>query len=160
MGKFVEFFGPGVAELSIADRATIANMCPEYGATIGFFPVDDTSLLYLRQTGRDERTIGYIESYLRAVKLFRHDFRDEREDPIYTKTVQLDLSTITPSTSGPKRPHDRVAVSDMKVDFAQCLHNKIGFKGYAIAQDKLSTTVPFLFDDREYVLSHGSVVIA
>lgn len=160
MGKFVEFFGPGCTELSIADRATIANMCPEYGATIGFFPVDDKSLLYLRQTSRDERKIGYIESYLRAVKMFRKDFKDETEDPIYTKVIELDLSEITPSTSGPKRPHDRVPVSEMKLDFAQCLENKVGFKGYGIAQDKLTTTIPFIFDEKEYTLSHGSVVIA
>ncbi|KAI1290029.1 Cytoplasmic aconitate hydratase [Halotydeus destructor] len=160
VGKFVEFFGPGVAELSIADRATIANMSPEYGATVGFFPVDSKSLVYLRQTGRDERTIAFIEHYLRAAGMFRNDFSNEAEDPAFTKVFELDLSTIVPSVSGPKRPHDRVSVAEMKQDFAQCLENKVGFKGYGMAQDKLATSVPFIFEDKEYVLAHGSVVIA
>ncbi|RWS15527.1 cytoplasmic aconitate hydratase-like isoform X2 [Dinothrombium tinctorium] len=159
VGKFVEFFGPGVSELSIADRATIANMCPEYGATIGFFPVDDISLLYLRQTGRDEVNIKYIEAYLRAVKLFRN-YKDSSEDPDFTQVVELDLSSVKPSTSGPKRPQDRVLVSEMKSDFLSCLQNKVGFKGFGIKPEKLETRVPFTFDGREYVLSHGSVVIA
>lgn len=160
VGKFVEFFGPGVSELSIADRATIANMAPEYGATVGFFPVDEKALKYLAQTGRPDNKIRYIEKYLKAVKLFRNDFNDTNEDPVFTKVLELDLSTITASTSGPKRPQDRVPVSEMKSDFLACLSNKVGFKGYGLAPEKLDTRASLLFEGVEHVLSHGSVVIA
>lgn len=159
VGKFVEFFGPGVAQLSIADRATISNMCPEYGATVGYFPVDDMSLKYLQQTGRDEDNIEMIESYLRAVGMFR-DYSDSDQDPTFSQVLELDLSTVVPSLSGPKRPHDRVAVTDMKNDFQQCLQNKVGFKGFHIPHEKQSDTVPFSFEGKNYSLSHGSVVIS
>ncbi|GFS21117.1 aconitate hydratase [Elysia marginata] len=159
VGKFVEFYGPGVAELSIADRATISNMCPEYGATTGFFAVDVKSVEYLRQTGRDEAKISLIEQYLRANNLFR-DYSDASQDPVFSEVVELDLSTVVPCCSGPKRPHDRVSVVDMKSDFSQCLNNKVGFKGYAIPAEKQDTIVPFMFDNQEYTLHHGSVVIA
>uniref|UniRef100_T1J0N8 Cytoplasmic aconitate hydratase n=1 Tax=Strigamia maritima TaxID=126957 RepID=T1J0N8_STRMM len=159
VGKFVEFFGPGVAELSIADRATISNMCPEYGATIGFFPVDDKSMLYLRQTGRDEDKLAYIEAYLKSVKLYRN-YNNVGEDPVYSEIVELDLSTVVSSVSGPKRPHDRVSISDMKTDFLLCLSNKIGFKGFGISEDKSNSVVPFVYEDKNYTLNHGSVVIA
>lgn len=159
VGKFVEFFGPGVAQLSIADRATISNMCPEYGATVGFFPVDNMTLGYLKQTGRDEKKSKLIEQYLRKNKLFR-DFSDAKEDPEFSQVVELDLATVVSSCSGPKRPHDRVAVSEMKSDFDKCLKGKIGFKGYAIKPDKIETKMPFTFEGKEYALSHGSVVIA
>ncbi|CAG2107268.1 unnamed protein product, partial [Medioppia subpectinata] len=160
VGKFVEFYGPGVSELSIADRATIANMCPEYGATIGYFPTDKTTIDYLFQTGREDNVIKYAETYLKAVKMFRNDYNNSSEDPVFTRVIELDLNTITPSVSGPKRPHDRVSVSQMKQDFQSCLTNKIGFKGFGIADDKTNTTIPFIFDGKEYCLSHGSVVIA
>lgn len=159
VGKFVEFFGPGVAALSIADRATISNMCPEYGATIGFFPVDAESIEYLRQTGRDQRKINAISAYLSAVGLMR-DFKNPNQDPVFSEVVELDLATVVPSCSGPKRPHDRVAVSEMKTDFDSCLMAKVGFKGFAIPEDKRSTSVPFVYEGKEYVLKHGSVLIA
>ncbi|XP_030855987.1 cytoplasmic aconitate hydratase isoform X2 [Strongylocentrotus purpuratus] len=159
VGKFVEFFGPGVAQLSIADRATIANMCPEYGATVGFFPVDDASIVYLKQTSRDDQKIKCIEAYLRAVKMFRN-FNDANEDPVFSQVVELDLGTVRSCLSGPKRPHDKVLVSDMKMDFKQCLNNKVGFKGFDIPADKQATSIPFLFENQEYTLNHGSVVIA
>jgi aconitate hydratase len=114
--KFVEFFGEGVASLAIADRATVANMAPEYGATCGFFPMDTQSIEYLRLTGRSEEKIKYIEAYLKAQKLYRN-YADHAEDPVFTDTVELDLSTIKPAMSGPKRPHDHVLLSDMKKDF-------------------------------------------
>lgn len=148
VGKFVEFYGPGVSSLSIADRATIANMCPEYGATIGFFPTDRTTIDYLVQTGRDQAAIDCAQSYLKAVNMFRKDYNDAAEDPVFSQVLQLDLSTITPSLSGPKRPHDRVAVADMKQDFRSCLTNKVGFKGFGLSSDKLEAKVPFLFDGR------------
>jgi len=148
VGKFVEFFGPGVAELSIADRATIANMCPEYGATIGYFPTDATTIQYLVQTGRDDKVIKYSEAYLRAVKMFRNNYNNSKEDPVFSQVVELDLGSITPSVSGPKRPQDRVPVSEMKQDFQQCLTNKVGFKGFAIPSDRLNSSVPFIFDGK------------
>ncbi|KAJ8036398.1 Cytoplasmic aconitate hydratase [Holothuria leucospilota] len=159
VGKFVEFFGPGVSQLSIADRATIANMCPEYGATVGFFPVDDNSLQYLKQTGRDANKIDMVEAYLKANNLFR-DFTNKDQDPEFSEIVELDLSTVKSCVSGPKRPHDKVMVSDMKQDFQNCLDNKVGFKGFHIPKDKQSTKVPFVYDNQEYTMTHGDVVIA
>ncbi|KAL5469428.1 hypothetical protein EMCRGX_G030682 [Ephydatia muelleri] len=159
VNKFVEFFGPGVSQLSIADRATIANMCPEYGATVGFFPVDDMSLKYLHQTGRDAQKVKAIELYLKAAGLYRH-FSDADEDPTFSQVVELDLSKVVPSISGPKRPQDRVNVSDMKEDFRMCLENKVGFKGFAIEPSKQKDSVPFEYEGKKYTLRHGSVVIS
>lgn len=159
VGKFVEFFGPGVAALSIADRATISNMCPEYGATVGFFPVDETSLEYLRQTNRSEKQIKVIEAYLRATKQLRN-YKDEEDGLVFSQVVSLDLGTVVSSVSGPKRPNDRVSVSDMKNDFLSCLTNKVGFKGFAIPEAKLGTRAKFMYDGTQYTLGHGSVVIA
>uniref|UniRef100_A0A672NPP7 aconitate hydratase n=1 Tax=Sinocyclocheilus grahami TaxID=75366 RepID=A0A672NPP7_SINGR len=159
VGKFVEFFGPGVAQLSIADRATIANMCPEYGATAAFFPVDQISIHYLKQTGRDAEKLNYIEKYLKAVGMFR-DYSNTAEDPQFTQVVELDLSTVVPCCSGPKRPQDKVDVSEMKQDFKTCLGAKQGFKGFQVAPERHDVRVPFQFNGAEYSLSHGSVVIA
>jgi len=159
VGKFVEFFGPGAALLSIADRASISNMCPEYGATVGFFPVDDMSIQYLRQSGREDERIEFIQTYLKANKMYR-DYNNADEDPIFSEVVELDLGTVVPSCSGPKRPHDRVPVADMKEEFVKCLTHKVGFNGYGLDEDKLSSAVPFIYEGKEYVLNHGSVVIA
>ncbi|XP_043953118.1 cytoplasmic aconitate hydratase [Gambusia affinis] len=159
VGKFVEFFGPGVAQLSIADRATIANMCPEYGATAAFFPVDDISMKYLEQTGREPETLAYITKYLKAAGLFR-DYNNIAQDPDFTQVVQLDLGTVVPCCSGPKRPQDKIPVSEMKTDFESCLGAKQGFKGFQVAPERHSTMVPFQFSGKEYTLGHGSVVIA
>lgn len=160
VGKFVEFFGPGVSELSIADRATISNMCPEYGATIGYFPVDANSLDYLRQTNRSADKIRIIEEYLRATRQLRN-YADASQDPHYTQVVTLDLSTVVTSVSGPKRPHDRVSVSDMQNDFRLCLTNKIGFKGFGISNEQLSASGSFTWSDgNTYTIKHGSVVIS
>lgn len=159
VGKFVEFFGPGVASLSIADRATIANMCPEYGATAAFFPVDHISIHYLNQTGRDTEKLNYIEKYLKGVGMFR-DYSNTSEDPQFTQVVELDLSTVVPCCSGPKRPQDKVTVSEMKQDFKMCLGAKQGFKGFQVAPERHDVQVPFQFNGAEYSLSHGSVVIA
>ncbi|XP_071782192.1 cytoplasmic aconitate hydratase [Centroberyx gerrardi] len=159
VGKFVEFFGPGVAQLSIADRATIANMCPEYGATAAFFPVDDVSIQYLEQTGREAEKLAYITKYLKAVAMYR-DYNDVAQDPDFTQVVELDLRTVVPCCSGPKRPQDRIPVSDMKTDFESCLGAKQSFKGFQVAPERHSAAVPFQYNDTEYSLSHGSVVIA
>ncbi|XP_075450838.1 cytoplasmic aconitate hydratase isoform X2 [Ascaphus truei] len=159
VGKFVEFFGPGVVHLSIADRATIANMCPEYGATAAFFPVDLVSIQYLQQTGREAERIRYIQKYLEAVGMFR-DFSNTEQDPEFTQVVELDLSTVVACCSGPKRPQDKVAVTDMKTDFESSLGAKQGFKGFQVAPERHCENVKFSYNGSDYELSHGSVVIA
>uniref|UniRef100_A0A8C7A6W4 Cytoplasmic aconitate hydratase n=1 Tax=Neovison vison TaxID=452646 RepID=A0A8C7A6W4_NEOVI len=159
VGKFVEFFGPGVAQLSIADRATIANMCPEYGATAAFFPVDDVSIKYLVQTGRDEEKVKQMKKYLQAVGMFR-DFSDPSQDPDFAQVVELNLGTVVPCCSGPKRPQDKVAVTDMKKDFESCLGAKQGFKGFQVALDHHNDHKTFIYNNSEFTLTHGSVVIA
>ncbi|XP_006609084.1 cytoplasmic aconitate hydratase-like [Apis dorsata] len=159
VGKFVEFFGPGVSQLSIADRATISNMCPEYGATVGFFPIDQQSLVYLRQTGRSEEHINKIEKYLTAVHMLR-DYDDENQDPNFSEVFTLDLGTVVSSVSGPKRPHDRISLVDMKTDFKNCLTNKVGFKGFGLSPKKVDTVCLFEYEGKDYKLRHGSVVIA
>lgn len=120
VGRFVEFFGAGVAALSVADRATIANMCPEYGATIGFFPVDNETLNYLRLTGRSEARIALIEAYCREQGMF---VTPESPAPRFTETVTLDLSTVEPSLAGPKRPQDRIPLHASKLSYRQALVN-------------------------------------
>ncbi|XP_031345922.1 cytoplasmic aconitate hydratase-like isoform X2 [Photinus pyralis] len=158
VGKFVEFYGPGVAALSIADRATIANMCPEYGATVGFFPVDTYSLDYLIQTNRSNQQIEMIKTYLSATGQLR-DY-ESGEEPVFSESVSLDLATVVSSVSGPKRPNDRVSVTDMKVDFANCLRNKVSFKGFGISDNHLNASSKFMYNGAQYVLKHGSVIIA
>lgn len=128
--KFVEFFGNGVKNLSLADRATISNMAPEYGATIGLFPVDEKTLDYLRQTGRTEEKIKLVREYLTAQGLFR-DFEKDA-DLQYSSILELDLSTVEPCVSGPKRPHDYVALSELKKDWNSSLTNPVGFKGFGL----------------------------
>ncbi|KFO05003.1 Iron-responsive element-binding protein 2, partial [Balearica regulorum gibbericeps] len=160
-GKFVEFFGSGVSQLSVADRTTIANMCPEYGAVLSFFPVDNVTLKHLKHTGKgfDKAKLEVMEAYLKAVKLFRNDESSSRE-PEYSQVVQISLSSIIPYVSGPKRSQDRVAVSNMKSDFQACLNEKSGVKGFQIAVEKQNDTVPVQYEGNEYKLSHGCIVIA
>jgi aconitate hydratase len=160
VGKFVEYFGPGVNTLSIADRATVANMAPEYGATMGYFPIDGKTLDYLRLSGRDESKVQAIEKYLREVGLFvKHD--GSQADPVYSgEVMELDLSTVQPSLAGPKRPHDRVNLRDMKSDFTTSLTNKVGFKGYGLTPEATKATGKFKYEGKEYSLKHGSVVLA
>lgn len=156
VGKFVEFYGEGVDNLTLADRATISNMAPEYGATMGFFPVDDQTLKYLRQTGRPEENIKYIETYLKDQKLFLN-----HNDKIsYSQTLELDLSSIVPSLAGPKRPQDRVSLKDMQTDFRNCMSAKRGFKGFEVPEDQHKKKVKFEYEGKQYELGHGSVVIA
>uniref|UniRef100_A0A672RH15 aconitate hydratase n=1 Tax=Sinocyclocheilus grahami TaxID=75366 RepID=A0A672RH15_SINGR len=156
-GKFVEFFGPGVQQLSAPDRTTIANMCPEYNATVSFFPVDDITLQHFKHTSTDHtEKLVVLEDYLKAIKLFR-SYGDQSEEPQYS---EMNLSSIVPHVSGPKRPQDRVAVTCMKEDFINCLNEKVGFKGFHISKEKQATQVPFLHEGAEYNLAHGSVVIA
>ena len=114
VGKFVEFYGDGLSALSLADRATIANMAPEYGATIGVFPIDEASLEYLRLTNRPQEQIELVEAYAKEQGLFRID---GAPDPVYSDTLSLDLSTVVPSLAGPKRPQDRINLPDVKKNF-------------------------------------------
>ncbi len=161
VGKFVEFFGPGVGALSLADRATIANMAPEYGATMGFFPIDARGMEYLVQTNRPAQAVSYIEAYLRAQGMFlTHD--GTQEDPVFNDVVELDLATVEPTLAGPKRPHDAVRLDDMKTDFVNSLTAPVGFKGYGLPDDEAKKAVEFTFsgDGNKYTLNHGTVVIA
>lgn len=134
VGKFVEFFGPGVQNLSLADRATIANMAPEYGATMGYFPIDDRTIEYLNLTARDSGHVQLIEKYLKQQGMFvKHD--GSQPDPNYSGDImELDLASVEPGLSGPKRPHDHVNFSEMKKDFTTCLTNKVGFKGFGLSE--------------------------
>jgi aconitate hydratase len=159
VGKFVEFYGPGVASLSLADRATIANMAPEYGATMGFFPMDKRSVEYLVQTNRDADAVAYIEAYLRAQKLFLlHDGSDDL--PEFNSTLELDLASVVPILAGPKRPHDAVPLSQMRDDFVASLSAPVGPKGYGLPAGELAAAAEFEFEGKKYALNHGSVVIA
>lgn len=150
VGKFVEFYGPALDHLPVADRATIANMAPEYGATCGFFPVDTLALDYLRQTGRDEHRIALVAAYLRAQGMFRDASTPE---PVFSSTLSLDLSTVTPSLAGPKRPQDRVELRSASEAFEKALTETLGVK-----PENTIVTAPVAGTD--YALEHGSVVIA
>jgi len=160
VGKFVEFYGPGVAEISLADRATLANMAPEYGATMGFFPSDHKTIEYLTQTGREPKRVAAIEAYLRANNLFRTYGEGAKGDPVFSSTLEMDLSTVVPCISGPKRPHDRVAVSDMPTAFGTALTSPVGFKGFGFDEAGTKKTASFKYGGEDYTLSHGSIVIA
>ncbi|CDJ60869.1 aconitate hydratase, putative [Eimeria maxima] len=173
VGKFVEFFGPGLQHLSLADRATVSNMAPEYGATCGFFPVDEQSLLYLRMTGRPASHVDLVEHYTKANKLFAaapapkpspgagEGAGAEASSRIaYSDVLELDLSDVQPCVAGPKRPQDRVGVSDVKRDFRLCLQQPVGFKGFGLSEAQQQQVVRFQFRGKEYELKHGSVCIA
>ncbi|KAK3413748.1 hypothetical protein EUGRSUZ_I02307 [Eucalyptus grandis] len=157
VGKFVEFYG--MSELSLADRATIANMSPEYGATMGFFPVDHVTLQYLKLTGRSEETVAMIESYLRANKMFV-DYNEPQVERTYSSYLELDLKDVEPCISGPKRPHDRVPLKEMKADWHACLDNRVGFKGFAVPKESQGKVAEFTFNGTPAQLRHGDVVIA
>ncbi|MDB4868853.1 MAG: acnA [Cohnella sp.] len=138
VGKFVEFFGSGLSNITLADRATVANMAPEYGATIGFFPVDSETLSYLRLTGRDEKQIELVEAYYRANGMFR---TDDMADPVFTDVMELDLSTIVPSLAGPKRPQDRIELTAMKQAFSDIIRTPVDKGGYGLSDSKIQETV-------------------
>ncbi len=156
VGKFVEFFGPGLSSMTLADRATIANMCPEYGATVGYFPVDDETLKYMRNTGRPDELVDLVEAYCKAQGIFRVD---EMPDPDYSDVVYLDLSTVVPSLAGPKRPQDRIALADMKSAYRQTLLAPVGPQGIGLEEDDLSRTA-VVSNGHDIEIGHGAVVIA
>jgi len=157
VGKFVEFFGPGVSKLSLADRATIANMSPEYGATMGFFPVDEETLRYLVGTGRSEELIELVARYTKEQGLFR---TDDAPDPEYTAVLELDMSTVEPSMAGPKRPADRIPLADMKREFHRALLAPPGPQGIGLKEEDLDKKVTVAEDNVRFDLTHGDVVIA
>src|SRR5687768_695142 len=184
VGKFVEFYGPGLSSLSLADRATIGNMAPEYGATMGFFPVDDETLRYLRLTGRDPAHVELVERYCKEQGIFR---TDASPDPVFNATADLDLGTVEPSLAGPKRPQDRVPLKMAKSLFREALTNELAKAGtlQAVAtvrqatnvsaapglspnvvaateeeQQHMHGAVPVEMNGVKFPLRHGSVVIA
>ncbi|MBX6333090.1 MAG: aconitate hydratase AcnA [Gemmatimonadaceae bacterium] len=184
VGKFVEFYGAGLSSLSLADRATIGNMAPEYGATVGFFPIDAETLKYLRFTGRSEEQVRLVEAYAKAQGLFR---TDETPDPVFTDTIELDLSTVQPSLAGPKRPQDRVPLDRAKAMFTEALHAELervgtlagkaavaeatavsaapGLSPAAVASTRSETLpeggqVQVTMNGETFTLRHGAVVIA
>ncbi|SDE55839.1 aconitate hydratase AcnA [Rhodospira trueperi] len=147
VGKFVEYFGPGLASMPLADRATLANMAPEYGATCGIFPIDAETLRYLRDTGRNAEQVELVEAYAKAQGMW-HD--EGTPDPLYTDTLELDLGDVEPSLAGPRRPQDRVALSDAAGAFAQALKD--------MARQDTPRSAPV--EGADYSLSDGDVVIA
>jgi aconitate hydratase len=157
VGKFVEFVGPGVSAMTLADRATIANMAPEYGATMGFFPIDAESLNYLRRTGRTDEEVALVERYTKEQGLFR---MDDGPVPVYTKTLSLDLGEVEPSLAGPKRPQDRVPLSAMKQEFRRSLQAPLSERGFALDDAAMRTTAEVVDNGHSSTIGHGSVVIA
>ncbi|GAB4499204.1 MAG: aconitate hydratase AcnA [Anaerolineales bacterium] len=155
--KFVEFFGEGLNNMSLTDRATIANMAPEYGATMGYFPVDEETLRYMRLTGRSEEVITRTEAYLRAQGLFREANSPE---PEFTDTLELDLGSVVPSLAGPKRPQDRVALTDMKDTFRKALTAPVKDRGFELSQEALTKEATFGTNGGSTQMKHGAVVIA
>ena len=155
--KFVEFFGEGLNNMSLTDRATIANMAPEYGATMGYFPVDEETLRYMRLTGRSEEVLARTEAYLRAQGLFREANSPE---PEFTDTLELDLGSVVPSLAGPKRPQDRVALTDMKDTFRKALTAPVKERGFELSQEALTKEATFGTNGGSTQMKHGAVVIA
>ena len=155
VGKFVEFHGTGLANLSLPDRATIANMSPEYGATCGFFPVDQVTLDYMLLSGREPSHVENVKRYLTAQGLF---YSDSTPAPGFTSSLSLDLGTVEPSLAGPKRPQDRVPLSDMKSHWRSSLNAPVGHQGHGVNPSNNDATVPIAGRDSE--LGHGDVVIA
>lgn len=157
VGEFVEFTGPGLASLSLPERATLANMAPEYGATAGFFAVDDATLEYLRQTGRSEAKVDLVERYCKSAGLFRDP---DGPEPRYSETVEIDLSKIEPSVAGPSRPQDRQALSCVQPSFRACLDRPLGEGGFAIPASERGKRVTIEIDGEAVELGHGSIVLA
>lgn len=157
VGKFVEFFGEAVARMPVYDRAVLANMAPEYGATMGFFPIDDQTLHYLQETGRPAELVELVERYCKEQGLFRNP-----GDPVpsYTKILRLDLDSVEGSVAGPKRPQDRVPVARLAQSFAEALTAPVDKRGFGLTPDAVTRQEIFRWDGKEVTLGHGSVVIA
>ena len=149
VGKFVEFFGPGLAHLTIADRATLGNMAPEYGATCGFSPIDDDTIRYMKDTARPSETIALVQAYAKAQGMYRVK---TTPDPIFTDILKLELGSVEPSLAGPKRPQDRVALKEVKAGFANSMDKEFGKSA------EMKKRVPV--EGKNYDIGHGDVVIA
>ncbi len=157
VSKFVEFFGSGLDSMTLPDRATIANMAPEYGATIGFFPVDDETLSYMRRTGRDEAQVELVERYCKLQGLFRSA---DTPDPQYNDTLELDLGSVQPSLAGPLRPQDRILLQDMQPAFQRALRAPIGPQGFELSDSQLASSARYAQNGHSEEMQHGAVVIA
>ncbi|MCE5302755.1 MAG: aconitate hydratase AcnA [Planctomycetaceae bacterium] len=155
--KFVEFFGPAMAAMKLADRAVVANMAPEYGATMGFFPIDEQTLAYLRETGRTDAEVSLVERYAKEQQLFRSLADSNASCPQYSKVLRLDLSTVEPSVAGPKRPQDRVPLREVSSAFRRALQAPTKERGFALGDDQLARTAKVEGDGQ---IGHGAVVIA
>ncbi len=158
VGKFVEFYGPGLSRMQLPDRATIANMAPEYGATVGFFPVDAETLTYLRRTGRPPELVDLVERYTKEQGLFR---TDDTVSPEFTETISLDMGSVEPCVAGPKRPQDRIPLGRVKVSFKDGLTGSVGPQGFGLDATELGSTA-FLKSNGspEVKITHGAVVLA
>ncbi len=157
VGRFVEYFGPGVGALSVPDRATIANMSPEMGCTMGFFPVDARTLEFLRSTGRDDDAVALVEAYHKAQGTF---LDDDSVEPEFAVVVEIDLAEVVPCLAGPKRPQDRIALSQLHEAFATSLSAEAGLHGFGLGEDALDVGVAVDFGDQTAELGHGAVVLA
>jgi aconitate hydratase len=155
--KFVEFYGPGISYLSLPDRATIANMAPEYGATIGYFPVDNETLRYLKLTGRSKELIDLVEYYFKEQGLFH---TEDSPEPEYSESLEVNLESIETSLAGPKRPHDRVSLLNVKKSFDSALKAPIIDGGFELKEEELEKSVKFGANGHALKMSHGAVVIA
>lgn len=158
VGKFVEFYGEGVSNITVEDRATVSNMCPEYGATVAYFPVDNETLDYLQATGRTKEQISLVAAYYQAQGMFR---TDDSLEPVFTTTLELDLSSVEPSLAGPKRPQDRINLKDMKDAFSHIITAPVDKGGYAIEENKINQGIEIKYEDGKIEnLDTGAVVIA
>ena len=157
VGKFVEFFGPGLPLLSLPDRATIGNMAPEYGATMGFFPVDQETLRYLELSGRAPEQVELVEAYTKAAGLFH---TADSPEPEFSDVVSVDMSLIKPSIAGPKRPQDRIELTDLKSQWPGLLSAPIGSGGFAVEQDQMDAVVQVEHEGDSFELTHGKLVLA
>ncbi|PQJ33733.1 aconitate hydratase 1 [Salinibacter sp. 10B] len=157
VGRFVEFFGPGLQTMTVPDRATIANMSPEYGATMGFFPIDNETLDYMRRTNRSEEQVELVERYMKEQGLFH---TPDTPEPEYLDVLELDLSDVTPSVAGPKRPQDRIRVPELPNAFTESLTAPSGPTGFGLDDDRLDDTGHYDDGTHEFDMTHGDVVIA
>lgn len=155
--KFVEFYGEGLNSMSLTDRATIGNMAPEYGATMGYFPVDEETLRYMRLTGRSQQTIDLTQAYLTEQGLFRDS---NSPDPEFTDTLELDLASVVPSLAGPKRPQDQIKLTEMKESFRKVLTTPVKERGYELSEEALKREATFGTNGGSQKMKHGAVVIA
>ncbi len=157
VGKIVEYFGEGIGNLTLPDRATISNMSPEYGATMGFFPVDQETVRYLKLTGRRDEQISVVEAYCKEQELF---WSKDKPEPLYSDVVEVDMSGIVPSIAGPKRPQDRVPLRETKTSFAKSLVSSTADRGFGVKQEDVPKSITVKKNGVSFEMHHGSVVIA